>query len=405
MATVGIWSVKNNLSYVIDYASDKSKTNEIYQDLHKEIDYIENDMKTEKKLLVSTLNCDLESVYEEMIYTKKKFNKTGGIIAFHSYQSFVEGETTPKEAHSIGVQLAEEMWGDRFQVVVATHLNTNHLHNHFVINSVSFVDGKRYYDTRETYAELRRLNDYICMEHNLSHMEEKKTKSGINYANYQKKSNNSNYSKQTKMDVDLAIALSSSYSEFLTILENMNYEITIRANKISVRNMNYKRNIRIERQFGSDYTIENINKQILGVYLPENNKTYSNYFKRDNTIDFLFKMNLKGLAKNYIRYLKLLDKYPKYIKKHKVSYELQQDIYKMEEISKETILLVDNKIETKEDFENYYQSIEQQLTEKKIDNCDLVEKKKTCDRIRKRCSKVEEIVNEVEKEVKINELE
>ena len=77
------------------------------------------------------------------------------------FQSFAEGEVTPEQCHAIGVRLAEEMWKDRFEVIVSTHLNSNHYHNHFVISSVSFKDGKRYYDKRETYAELRRLSDHI----------------------------------------------------------------------------------------------------------------------------------------------------------------------------------------------------------------------------------------------------
>ena len=254
MATVGIWSVKNNLSRVIDYVSDEKKVDEqTFKDLHNELEYISDDYKTEEKKYVTGINCSTNNACKEMKEIKKHFQKEDGIIAFHAYQSFKEGEVTPEQAHNIGIQLAEEMWGDRFQVVVATHLNTNHIHNHFVINSVSFVDGKKYYDNRMSYAELRRLNDQICMEHNLSYLEEKKTKKGLYYINYQDKADKIIYSKQTKSDVDMAIALANSYLEFLHILENMNYEVKERASKLSVRNLEYKRNIRIERQFGNDY--------------------------------------------------------------------------------------------------------------------------------------------------------
>ena len=122
-----------------------------------------------------------------MLITKQQYNKMGGIQGFHAFQSFAEGEVTPEQAHAIGVKLAEEMWGDRFEVVVSTHLNTKHYHNHFVINSVSFKDGKRYYDKRDTYAELRSIFDSLCAEYGLSVLEEKACRnSKINYANYQK---------------------------------------------------------------------------------------------------------------------------------------------------------------------------------------------------------------------------
>ena len=314
MAYCKIKSVKNNLKRVIDYVANSEKTDEdIYLELHKELNYVAKGSKTENKLYVDGINCDPTRAREEFIKIKERFNKTKGIIAFHAIVSYKPGETTPDEAHSVGIEIANQMWGDRFQVVVATHLDREHLHNHFIINSVSMVDGKRYYDTRTSYAEFRRHCNQICKEHNLSYMEEKKTKSGINYLNYQKKSDQSNYSKQTKSDVDMAIAIAASYPEFITILENMNYEVTERANKLSVRDLEYNRNIRIERRFGEDYTIENIKKQILGLYLPEKKTYYRNYFQRDSVIDNLFKMNCKGLAMRYIKYLKLLNNYPTYI--------------------------------------------------------------------------------------------
>ena len=197
MAICKIWGVKNNLSRVIGYVANDEKVSEkTYQELHKEIEYISNNSKTEDKLFVSGINCNSDNAKEEFTYVKKKYNKEKGIIAFHAIQSFKEGEVTPEQAHEIGKQLATEMWGDRFQVVVATHLNTKHLHNHFIINSVSMMDGKKYYASRTSYAELRKINDQICREHGINYMEEKITKGGMNYINYQRK--DSEYSKQTR---------------------------------------------------------------------------------------------------------------------------------------------------------------------------------------------------------------
>ena len=91
---------------------------------------------------MSGVNCNPKTALEEMTITKEQYGKAGGILGFHAFQSFAEREVTPEQCHAIGVRLAEEMWGDRFEVVVSTHLNTNHYHNHFVINSVSFKDVK-----------------------------------------------------------------------------------------------------------------------------------------------------------------------------------------------------------------------------------------------------------------------
>ena len=403
MATVGIWSVKNNLSRVIDYVSDEKKVDEqTFKDLHNELEYISDDYKTEEKKYVTGINCSTNNACKEMKEIKKHFQKEDGIIAFHAYQSFKEGEITPEQAHNIGIQLAEEMWGDRFQVVVATHLNTNHIHNHFVINSVSFVDGKKSYDNRMSYAELRRLNDQICMEHNLSYLEEKKTKKGLYYINYQDKADKIIYSKQTKSDVDMAIALANSYSEFLHILENMNYEVKERASKLSVRNLEYKRNIRIERQFGNDYSIENIKKQIAGIYLPEKQNQYRRYFEKDKVIDTLMKMNCKGLAFKYINYLKLLNKYPTYIKNHRVSNQLQRDVMQMNLISNQTIFLAKYRIDTLDDLENKYKELRRETRIKKEDN-NLKDELHICESIIFRKNSILEEEKENKKEVVVHE--
>ena len=394
MATVGIWSVKNNLSRVIDYVSDEKKVDEqTFKDLHNELEYISDDYKTEEKKYVTGINCSTNNACKEMKEIKKHFQKEDGIIAFHAYQSFKEGEVTPEQAHNIGIQLAEEMWGDRFQVVVATHLNTNHIHNHFVINSVSFVDGKKYYDNRMSYAELRRLNDQICMEHNLSYLEEKKTKKGLYYINYQDKADKIIYSKQTKSDVDMAIALANSYSEFLHILENMNYEVKERASKLSVRNLEYKRNIRIERQFGNDYSIENIKKQIAGIYLPEKQNQYRRYFEKDKVIDTLMKMNCKGLAFKYINYLK---------RNHRVSNQLQRDVMQMNLISNQTIFLAKYRIDTLDDLENKYKELRRETRIKKEDN-NLKDELHICESIIFRKNSILDEEKENKKEVVVHE--
>lgn len=150
------------------------------------------------------------------------YGKENGILAFHAYQSFNEGEVTPEIAHEIGVKLAEEMWGDRFQVVVSTHLNTKHFHNHFVINSVSFKDGKKYYSNLTNTALLRKTSDEICEEYGLSFLREKTCKSGINFENFYKKSmRDSDYYKFTKEDIDYAIKHSYTVKQFHQMLVSM----------------------------------------------------------------------------------------------------------------------------------------------------------------------------------------
>ena len=147
MAVTKIWPVKGRLDAVIRYAGNEEKTrlsdltclSAGKDDLGDVLQYAANDTKTTRKsqLFVSGVNCVPEIARQQMELTKQQFGKTGGTVAFHAYQSFRPGEVTPEQCHAIGVELAKRVWGDRFQVLVATHLNTDCCHNHFVINSVS----------------------------------------------------------------------------------------------------------------------------------------------------------------------------------------------------------------------------------------------------------------------------
>ena len=172
MAVTKIWPVKGRLDAVIRYAGNEEKTrlpdltglSAGKDDLSDVLQYAANDAKTtrESQLFVSGVNCVPEIARQQMKLTKQQFGKTGGTVAFHAYQSFRPGEVTPEQCHAIGVELAKRVWGDRFQVLVATHLNTDCCHNHFVINSVSFVDGKRYNDCKKTYRALQDASDELC---------------------------------------------------------------------------------------------------------------------------------------------------------------------------------------------------------------------------------------------------
>lgn len=184
MAVCEIWNVRGRLDHPIDYAVNPEKTknmtakskytSEELQALSDVIKYAANEKKTEKQYFVSGINCSPDSAREEMNIVKKQFTDESKIICYHGYQSFPDGEGSPEIVHEIGIRLAEKMWGDRFQVVVATHLNTNCLHNHFVVNSISIKDGMHYHDNKENLKKLRDLSDDICREYGLSVIKNRK---------------------------------------------------------------------------------------------------------------------------------------------------------------------------------------------------------------------------------------
>ena len=368
MATTKLWKVENRLDNVVNYASDKSKTeNKKYQNkninnIYELLDYTTNPDKTEKQFFVTGINCELDTAIRQMTQTKKKFNKdkyskNNKIVAFHGYQSFAEGEVTPEIAHEIGVKLANEMWGDRFQVVVSTHLNTRHLHNHFVINSVSFKDGKKYYSNLENTALLRKTSDEICEEYGLSVLKEKACKSGINFENFYKKSmRDSDYYKFAKEDIDYAIKHSYTLKQFQQMLVSMGYNYYYRADKLSVRREPYKRNIRVERAFGEEYSLENIKRRILeNDYIRQEKiipykEIKNKYFTTRDKVKKKYKP--KGIVALYYYYRYLLKLYTRNNTQYKLTPEMRAEVKKMDEYSERIRFLCKYKIETMSDVDN-----------------------------------------------------
>ena len=356
MATTSLWKVENRLDKVIKYTTNVEKTENKnwYKDLHNTIEYTKADFKTEKQLYVTGVNCSEDNALQDMIFTKKRFGKTKGVLAYHGFQSFKEGEVTAQQAHEIGVKLAEELWGDKYEVIVSTHLNTKHYHNHYVLNSVSFIDGRKYRNTRENYALMRKISDDLCREYNLSVIEEKPCgKHKIDYTKYYTSYiQKSDYYTNAKDDIDYAISQAYSYKNFENILEEMGYTITIRANKISVCRPPYKRNIRIERNFGEEYSIKNIedrilNSQVPKVPFPEIKTKSKRYFTKKK---YNLNKNRGSLYKLYLYYCYLLKKFPNNRRKIKMSSEMRKDIKKMDVISNEIKFLCRNEIKTTEEL-------------------------------------------------------
>ena len=276
--------------------------------------------------------------------------KQRAYFGFHAFQSFAKGEVTPEIAHQIGIRLANELWGDRFEVVVTTHLNTNCIHNHFCLNSVSFKDGKKYYDNHTNYALMRETSDRLCEEYNLSVLKEKKCpKSNIDYSKfYQHKAKQIEYYSLIKEDIDYVIGQADDFNEFIVIMKKLNYEVANRYGRLSIRPLNRKRPIRIERAFGDDYTIENINNRILTTHVVK--------------VPFPEARKVTGIRALYFHYCYLLKIYPSRTKRV-MSKELREDIKKMDRLSNEAKFLSKSNIQTAQELSEYKSSSIKKLSE------------------------------------------
>lgn len=172
MATTKLWHIQGRLKDLVDYVENPDKTaKQGLQDFFNVFAYTQNPDKTGAGQFVTAINCQKDIALQQMILTKQRYGKEDGYIAWHGYQSFKPGEVTPEQCHALGVVLAKQMWGDRFQVIVTTHLDKEHLHNHFCINSVSFKDGGKYNFSKGEQKRLRDTSDCLCREHGLSVIE------------------------------------------------------------------------------------------------------------------------------------------------------------------------------------------------------------------------------------------
>ena len=228
MAVTSTCPIHGRVDKVIDYVRNPEKTTEAglpeLASLHAVEDVVEyaaDEMKTERRSYVSCLNCREDTAAAQFMETKRLWGKPGGRVCYHGYQSFKADEVTAETAHEIGVRLAEELWGGRFEVVVATHCNTGHYHNHFVINSVSWVDGKKFYNSPADYARMREVSDRLCREYAISVIEDpgRQTK---DYAEWRAKRDGKPTHRGTiRADIDRAIRASTTERDFLRVLDEM----------------------------------------------------------------------------------------------------------------------------------------------------------------------------------------
>ncbi|MBR5620342.1 MAG: relaxase/mobilization nuclease domain-containing protein [Clostridia bacterium] len=249
MATTGFWPVRGRLKEVLDYADNPDKTTDrkyLDDDLYDALRYTENDDKTDEKKYVSGINCSAAFAYQEMTAVKRKYGERGKVIAYHGYQSFRMDELTPEECHAIGIETARRMWGKDYQVLVTTHLNTDNLHNHFVVNSVSFRDGHKFRNSIEQHYELREISDQICKEQGLSVLRNTRFYGGQTKGTYWREQRGQpTHRQQLKQDVEYCLKYSMNWEQFYQQMQAKGY--TIDPIRMSVKADGWQRSVRLDR--------------------------------------------------------------------------------------------------------------------------------------------------------------
>ena len=394
MAVTSIWAVTIRMNNAINYILNPEKTVD-KPELSPEavaarkavgdvINYAVNAEKTEQMMYVTGINCTPEKACDEFMETKRFWNKTDGRLAYHGYQSFLEGdgEITAKQAHDIGVKLAQELWGDRFEVVVATHLNTGHYHNHFLLNSVSLVDGNKYRRTPADYNQMRLVSDRLCQEAKLNVIDNPSSKRGKSYNEWRaEREGRSTIRGSIREDIDYAIKLSRSERDFARTMKELGYEFKFFKldgtpyEHPGIKPPGAKGYFRL-RSLGDDYVYESIRKRII-----ENTIVPGMPLLPERTVPSALTThaNKTGLASVYRRYclrLYLFICNPQKAKREYIPMALRDDIAKLDKYIEHMDFIYRHNIEDKQSLIGIKLELQAQVNSLKNKRTKLYSKKK-----------------------------
>ena len=378
MAVTSLWRVKGYVGGLILYVMNEKKTTqkEVIETGHDGTDcssalgdliaYTERDSATNLKQFVYGIRCHRDTCREDMMAIKNHFEKTDGIVAYHGYQSFAEGEVSPKQAHEIGIKLAKELWGDRYQVLVTTHLDKDsHLHNHFVINTVSWVDGKKFHRTKKDYLQMREVSDRLCREYGLSVIDKPKGH-GKHYAQW-KAEQNGEYTKDTiiKRDIDECVELSLTEKQFCQEMAKRGYTFNFERKYATVNHPNFPKARRL-KTLGDAYTPEAIRGRIVGnwkpkkLVLPEQDDPEKLFFDGDRNDESIFS-SCRSVYVHYVCGFTVVRSRPN--QNRELMRLLNDELWKFDRRVEEQNLMLDHDLYTDEDIGRYRNGLQKEMTE------------------------------------------
>lgn len=377
MAVTSLWHIEGRLKDLIAYVENPDKTvpkDKGIADFYNVFSYVQNPAKTENGEYVSAVNCLKQTALQQMILTKKRYGKEDKYIAWHGYQSFKIGEVAPELAHEIGVRLAKEMWGDRFQIIVTTHLDKDHIHNHFCFNTVSFIDGKKYDYSKTELQRLRDTSDKLCREYNLSVVKNPKKAPSRTVWLDEKAGKPTRYNVY-RADVQEAIDYSRSQKCMEEYLRRKGYIIDFMGKHWKIRLPQYQHFTRLDT-LNEKWTPENIlrsmgrgatfgSRRAYISYPPQMPQELKDWFQPFHRTSHIYRL--------YLHYCYLLGYLPKNTDYKPTSPYLKEDLKKLDEISNQVRYMGKYHIETFDDLYADRTKIESEMSSlkevrKKLEN-------------------------------------
>ena len=340
---------KTGLDNVLEYAMDKDK------------------IRGEHKLYESAVNCDKETAFQDMMKTKTHFGKTDKVQGYHIIQSFKPGEVTSEQAHQIGIEFAQSCFG-KYEAVIGTHLDKNHLHNHVVVNSVSFIDGRKYRNNfKDYYGDIRGISDALCKEYGLSVINENDEKQSVSYVEWLAR-NKGKTSWQTviRNDIDDCIVQAFNFGNFIMLMEHKGYEVK-QGKYISFKPLGREHFSR-GYKLGNEYSFVNIKSRVEGKNLSLEIKNIEQYMNKKHEFKPYPKVKPGSFKALCLHYMYLLGQVKKNQAPDRAANVLKEDLIKFEKMTKTFEFINDKGLDTVKQVTEYknqcYENIHELKAEK-----------------------------------------
>lgn len=338
-----------------------TKTKHITTTLKKAIGYICNDEKTDEGVLISSFACTPATADLEFTLTAERGSGNGKILAYHLMQSFKPGEVTPEEAHQIGMEWAQSILGGKYEFILTTHTDRNHIHNHLIFNATSFVHKRKYNDCRKSFQYRMSESDRICIEHGLSVIKEKSGVRGIGKYEYEQRKKGISWKQKLINMMDESIKSATDWDEFITIMELNGCDCERNPNGVmKFRMLGQERFIRINR-LGDRYSEKVIRDRIL-------NK--DKYQKDEKVEEFA-----KRTRRPYKKEISLLVELGNNLKaQQSKGYKNAIEVNNVNQLFKTIAFLEQNNLVTYEDFQLKYDSVKKKYNQIRKEMISLDEK-------------------------------
>ena len=332
--------------------------------LKRSLDYVMNPEKTQDGRLIGAINCQVDSAFEQMKATKRKFGKVDKRQGYHIILSFKEDEVNPDTAFEITRRFVEEYLGKSYEAVYVVHDNTAHVHSHIVFNSVSFVDGKKYrYEKGDWAKYIQPITNKLCQEYGLSIIDvddgskEKEHESYKDWSEYREGS--FVWADMIKRDLDSCILQAGNYEQFLELLSDKGYEVK-QGKYLAVKPQGMTRFRRCKTlgdMYSDEVIRERIEKEDISFYREQQKEVQPVLCKCK--VRRYRRAKMSGLQKRYYAKLYRIGKLKK--KPYSQVWKYRDDIRKMHKLQEQYLFLVRHKIESAEELV----SVLDNLTDKK----------------------------------------